>query len=86
MLPVKDHQNGKDKMMFKEQKLHFCLMVNIAQIHAWKIEEDGQQKWLVRVHTFSRLALFTPTRTQTSPISEDKLTCKRITWITASDH
>ena len=57
MLPVKDHQNGKDKMMFKEQKLHFCLMVNIAQIHAWKIEEDGQQKWLKMTPTQQPLPL-----------------------------
>ena len=47
----------------------------------WKFEEDGQQKWLVRVHTLPRLTLFTPTRTQTSPISEDKLTGKRITIV-----
>ena len=45
----------------------------------WKIEEDEVQKWLVRVHTLPGLTLFTPTRTQTSPISDDKFTGKRIT-------
>ena len=47
----------------------------------WKIEEDEVQKWLVRVHTLPGLTLFTPARTQTSPISDEKLTGKRITIV-----
>ena len=48
---------------------------------SWKIVEEDGKRWMVRVHTLPRLALFTPSRTTTMPYAEEDLTGARKTKI-----
>ena len=45
----------------------------------WKITEEGERRWLIRVHSLPRLAMFTPSRTTSCPAAEDELTGRRVT-------
>lgn len=52
---------------------------------SWKIEDKDGKRWLVRIHSLPRLALFTPSRTTSSPLDEDSLVGTRITTIKGID-
>ena len=47
----------------------------------WKVVHSEGARWLVRVHSLPRLAMFSPSKVQQSPLTEDQLTGKRITVI-----
>ena len=52
---------------------------------SWKIEDKDGKRWLVRIHSLPRLALFTPSRTTSSPLDDDSLVGTRITTIKGID-
>ena len=41
---------------------------------SWKLVQESGKRWLVRIHSMPRLALFTPSRTSTTPLREESLT------------
>ena len=47
----------------------------------WELREDKDSKTLVHIHHLPRLALFSPLRVQTCPVSMDELTGKRTTVV-----
>lgn len=47
----------------------------------WKIEQEGQTQWLVRVHVAPRLTLFNPEKVASIPVDIGDLTGKRISRI-----
>ena len=49
------------------------------QPDSWRLEHQDGKRWLVRIHSMPRLALFTPARTGQCPVEEDQLSGKRVT-------
>ena len=51
------------------------------KVDTWEVGEDEDRKTLVRIHHLPRLALFSPSKVATCPVSLDQLTGKRTTVI-----
>jgi hypothetical protein len=49
------------------------------RVDSWAVREENGVKSLVRIHNLPRLALFSPYRLTSCPISMDELTGKRVT-------
>ena len=45
----------------------------------WKFKQENGGRWMIRVHSLPRLALFTPKRIAALPVSEEFLTGRRVT-------
>ena len=52
-----------------------------GRLDTWKVEQDGQERWLVRIHNAPRLTLFSPEKVATIPVDVGELTGKRISLI-----
>ena len=52
-----------------------------AKADSWLVREDQGRRTLVRIHRLPRLALFSPTKMTSSPVSLEELTGKRTTVV-----
>ena len=52
-----------------------------GRLDTWKVEQEGQERWLVRIHNAPRLTLFSPEKVATIPVDVGELTGKRISLI-----
>ena len=52
-----------------------------GKVDAWKVEQEGQRQWLVRIHNAPRLTLFNPEKVASIPADVGDLTGKRVSVI-----